>query len=77
MYIDAFASDPRDSPALDPVAQPDLGEGPHLAYAVQWFIFSVCAAVGWVLAVRHSAAKRRRREPPSLDRPPAEAASAR
>jgi hypothetical protein len=38
---------------------------------VQWFIFSVCAAVGWVLAVRHSAAKRRHEaeqavEPPSV-----------
>ena len=60
MYVDAFASDPADSPALQPVVKPDLGEGPHLSYAVQWFIFSVCAAVGWVLAIRHSAAKRRR-----------------
>jgi cytochrome oxidase assembly protein ShyY1 len=60
MYVDAFASDPADSPALEPVVKPDLSEGPHLSYAVQWFIFSVCAAVGWVLAIRHSAAKRRR-----------------
>jgi len=60
MYIDAYASKPADSPALQPVVKPELGEGPHLSYAVQWFIFSVCAAVGWVLAIRHSAAKRRR-----------------
>ena len=60
MYVDAFASDPPDSPVLEPVVKPDLSEGPHLSYAVQWFIFSVCAAVGWVLAVRYSAAKRRR-----------------
>ena len=60
MYIDAIASDPPDSSALEPVVRPDVSEGPHLSYAVQWFIFSVCAAVGWVLAVRYSAAKRRR-----------------
>jgi cytochrome oxidase assembly protein ShyY1 len=71
MYVDAFASDPPDSPVLEPVVKPDLSEGPHLSYAVQWFIFSVCAAVGWVLAIRYSAAKRRREaehpvEPPSV-----------
>jgi cytochrome oxidase assembly protein ShyY1 len=60
MYVDAFDSDPADSPAVEPVVQPDLGEGSHLSYAVQWFIFSACAAVGWVLAVRHSAKARRK-----------------
>lgn len=69
MYIDAYASNPPDSPVLEPVIKPDLSEGSHLSYAVQWFIFAICAAVGWVLAVRHSAAKRRldaeRDQPPS------------
>jgi len=60
MYIDAYQSKPADSTALQPVIKPDLSEGPHLSYAIQWFIFSVCAAVGWVLAIRHSAATRRR-----------------
>jgi cytochrome oxidase assembly protein ShyY1 len=54
MYLDAFVSDPADSPRLEPVAKPDLSEGPHQSYAFQWFIFSVCVAVGWVLAVRRS-----------------------
>lgn len=41
---------------MRPVAPPDLGGGPpHLSYTVQWFIFSVAVAVGWVLAVRKSA----------------------
>ena len=43
-----------------PLAEPDLGEGPHLSYAVQWFAFSVIALVGWVLLVRASARRRRR-----------------
>jgi cytochrome oxidase assembly protein ShyY1 len=54
LYIDRFESDPADSAALEPVARPDLSEGPHQGYAFQWFIFAVCVAVGWVLAVRKS-----------------------
>jgi len=61
MYIDAFASDPADSSGLEPVAKPDLSEGSHQSYAFQWFIFSVCVAVGWVLAVRRSISTRKRK----------------
>jgi cytochrome oxidase assembly protein ShyY1 len=53
-YVDMTASAPADTPLLEPVARPDLSEGPHRGYAVQWFIFTVCVAVGWVLAVRRS-----------------------
>jgi cytochrome oxidase assembly protein ShyY1 len=74
MYIDAFESKPADSPVLEPVVKPDLSEGPHLSYAIQWFIFSVCAAVGWVLAIRHSGATRRRAAERAAEAPPAEAA---
>jgi hypothetical protein len=41
---------------------------------VQWFIFSLSAAVGWVLAVRHSAATRRRAAEKAAEAPAAEAA---
>jgi cytochrome oxidase assembly protein ShyY1 len=75
MYVDAFASEPADSPTLQPVVKPELGEGPHLSYAVQWFIFSVAAAVGWVLAIRHSANTRRRNAERAVELPPAEAAA--
>lgn len=55
VYIDLISSEPAASPT-DPAALrlPDLGEGNHLSYAFQWFIFSVCIAIGWVLAVRRS-----------------------
>ena len=60
MYIDLIASVPADGdPWPQPVAQPDLSEGSHLSYAVQWFLFSGAAGVGWVLAVRHSVGTRR------------------
>jgi len=55
MYIDLVESSPPEPDGVpEPVIAPDLSEGKHLSYAVQWFIFSIAVAVGWVLAVRHS-----------------------
>jgi surfeit locus 1 family protein len=55
MYAELVSSTPVETgPFPEPIEVPELDEGPHLSYAVQWFIFAVCVAVGWVLAVRHS-----------------------
>lgn len=35
-----------------PVPPPDLGEGSHLAYAVQWFVFATITLVGYPLILR-------------------------
>ena len=51
---DLLALEPGPPPEPQPIAEPELGEGPHLSYAVQWFLFSAIAAVGWFLAVRRS-----------------------
>lgn len=32
-----------------PVPPPELGEGPHLSYAVQWFSFAAIGLIGWVV----------------------------
>lgn len=37
---------------LVPVPPPELSEGPHLSYAVQWFIFSTIAIAGYPLVLR-------------------------
>jgi cytochrome oxidase assembly protein ShyY1 len=50
--------DPGRFPA--PLPEPDLGAGPHLSYALQWFAFSTIAVIGWVVLIRTSAMKRRR-----------------
>jgi cytochrome oxidase assembly protein ShyY1 len=60
MYVDRYDSTPAEPVDLEPVIKPDLSEGPHLSYAVQWFIFTVAVAAGWVLAVRKSLRTRRR-----------------
>lgn len=54
-YLDLIATVPEVTAAdPTPVPPPAINEGPHLSYAVQWFIFSFCVLVGWVFAVRHS-----------------------
>ena len=63
MYVDLIESSPAEADGFpEPVIAPDLSEGNHLSYAVQWFIFAIAVVVGWVLAVRRSAATRRHRD---------------
>jgi surfeit locus 1 family protein len=53
---------PGDLPRL--VGPPELSEGPHLSYAVQWFCFAAIALVGYVVLVRREV-RDREREPAS------------
>jgi cytochrome oxidase assembly protein ShyY1 len=56
VVIQAQSSDPPDAPdVLTPQPVPDLGEGPHLSYAVQWFLFAAIAVVGYPLLLRRQA----------------------
>jgi cytochrome oxidase assembly protein ShyY1 len=57
--------DPGDLPV--PVEPPELDEGPHLGYAVQWFIFSLIALLGYPLVLRRVA---RQVDGPPVDAPP-------
>jgi surfeit locus 1 family protein len=70
LYVELVDADPPpgDLPRLLPL--PELGDGPHLSYAGQWFLFSACAVVGWVVIVRRAArqgGRFRREHPPVLD----------
>ena len=80
MFVQLIASEPALGPGdPSPVVLPELDNGPHLSYAIQWFIFAICVAVGWVLAVRRSltvrARARRAAIADSLSRADAEAAN--
>ena len=60
VYVDLIETVPAVQPTDPiPVPAPELGEGNHLSYAFQWFIFAVCVVIGWVLAVRRSIGTRR------------------
>lgn len=38
-----------------PIDPPDLGEGPHRDYAVQWFLFAAVGSIGWIILVKRRA----------------------
>jgi cytochrome oxidase assembly protein ShyY1 len=60
VYLDLIASIPEAGPSAPiPVPAPTVDDGPHLSYAMQWFIFALAVMVGWTLAVRRSSATRR------------------
>ncbi len=63
VYLDLIGSIPNIA-AGDPVPvpPPTSSDGPHLSYAVQWFIFAAAVLLGWALAVRRSTVARRRRD---------------
>ncbi|WP_167588291.1 SURF1 family cytochrome oxidase biogenesis protein, partial [Kineococcus rubinsiae] len=48
---------PADAPL--PALRPDVDEGPHLAYTIQWYGFAVTALVVWVVAGRRELETRR------------------
>ena len=62
VYLDLIETTPAQPVPPVPVPEPELGEGPHLSYMLQWFFFAGCAIVGWVLALRRSARLRRDRQ---------------
>lgn len=52
-YLEMTSSSPAGKHQPEPVAAPDhSGIGPHMAYAVQWWLFAACVPVGWVILVR-------------------------
>jgi cytochrome oxidase assembly protein ShyY1 len=66
VYVDVLDSNPADAPELSRIADPELTLGPHLSYAVQWFVFSAFAVIAWFFIVRRALA-RARRDMPSSD----------
>ena len=56
-YVELVTSTPPEtgSPALTPIPLPELDDGPHLSYAVQWIAFAVIAVGGFVVIVRGEA----------------------
>lgn len=63
LYLQLESQTPAQDTAFPVVLdRPDLGEGPHLSYAVQWFVFSAIAVIGYPLALRRIAGSRARAE---------------
>ena len=47
----------------EPASLPELDEGPHLSYAIQWFAFAGIAVVGYVLLFQRDRRARERHAP--------------
>ena len=58
-YAVLAAETPAPAQAPLPADRPDVDEGPHLAYTVQWFGFALTALVVWVVAGRRELEARR------------------
>lgn len=62
-YLQLVSSDPAQprpsgsEAVLVPLGPPRPDEGPHLAYAIQWFIFTTIAAVGYLVLLRRVASE--------------------
>lgn len=72
VYLELLSSQPAEPTSVQAIPFPTLDSGPHLSYAVQWFIFTTCVIVGWVFAVRRHAREtgalppKKRRGPPPI-----------
>jgi len=58
-YVSALVVQPPQAGDLQPLAVPELSEGPHFWYAVQWFIFTAFAVAGIVVFIRSDLRARR------------------
>jgi surfeit locus 1 family protein len=74
LWLQLQRSDPPVDEDAAPVLlpEPELDDGPHLSYAVQWFLFATVGAIGWPLLLRRTAKeeeRRRRQGSPSAGKP--------
>ncbi|MEL4357237.1 MULTISPECIES: SURF1 family cytochrome oxidase biogenesis protein [unclassified Luteococcus] len=51
-YVGLTEITPPQSGNLKPMPTPELDEGPHLSYAIQWFCFTAIAVAGAVVLIR-------------------------
>ncbi|MGO4957557.1 SURF1 family cytochrome oxidase biogenesis protein [Luteococcus sp. Sow4_B9] len=59
-YIGLVESKPEQSGGLLPMTTPELDEGPHLSYALQWFAFTVIAVGGVFVLIRNDLRDRKK-----------------
>jgi cytochrome oxidase assembly protein ShyY1 len=59
-YIGLITSTPEQAGDFEPVRLPEISEGPHFWYAVQWFLFTGIAVAGIVVFIRGDVRDRRK-----------------
>jgi cytochrome oxidase assembly protein ShyY1 len=66
-YVELVRQQPEPPDGLELIPAPPIESGPHLAYAVQWFLFGLLAFVGYGTYARREAQRRRAPEPVPID----------
>ena len=51
-YLELTSSSPQQAAGLTPIPLPQIDEGPHLSYSLQWIAFAIMFVVGLVLLLR-------------------------
>ena len=52
-YLELTASNPESMTSdLQPILAPEITEGPHRSYALQWIFFAIMTLIGWGVLVR-------------------------
>jgi cytochrome oxidase assembly protein ShyY1 len=75
-YIGLLTVDPPQSGDFEPVQLPEISDGPHFWYAVQWFMFTAIGVTGVVVFIRGDLrARREEREASAEAQPKVPAAS--
>ena len=65
-FVDLESERPEPAEALEPAEPPDLGEGPHFFYGLQWWFFAALALFGFGYLVYDERRKMRRgAQPPA------------
>lgn len=57
-YVELVAQDPAQGTLPVAVPLPELSEGPHLGYAIQWFAFTILTLIVYPLLLRRHARRR-------------------
>ena len=59
VYVQLLKSTPSEDASLSTIVDPEFGNGPHMSYVIQWILFALCAAGGWIALVRREATKQK------------------
>ena len=72
VHVQLLEQDPPLDPTRFPqqLPRPATEDGPHLSYAVQWFLFAAVGLVGWPILLRRTADEERRGHRPGAALPP-------
>lgn len=68
--IDLVSEQPPPAEAPVKPEEPQLGFGPHLSYAIEWWFFAALAVVGWIVLFRRDLQEHRAGAAPSQPKAP-------